>query len=62
VLFGHANGLLKGNAHLKAAEGTPMANVFLSLGRNLGLEDMDHFGDSTGEFSLSIPDTTTTTV
>jgi hypothetical protein len=58
VLFGHGNGMLKGNVHLKAADATPMANVFLTLGQNLGIEDMDHFGDSTGTFSLSTPSTT----
>ena len=58
VLFGHANGMLKGNMHLKAADATPMANVLLTLMHNLGLEDMTSFGDSTGEFSLSMPSTT----
>jgi hypothetical protein len=29
VLFGHGNGMLKGNVHLKAAADTPMANAFL---------------------------------
>jgi len=58
VLFGHANGMLKGNMHLKAADATPMANVMLTLMHNLGLEDMTSFGDSTGEFALSMPSTT----
>jgi Protein of unknown function (DUF1552) len=58
VLFGHANGMLKGNMHLKAADATPMANVLLTLMHNLGLEDMTTFGDSTGEFALSMPSTT----
>jgi hypothetical protein len=62
VLFGHANGMLKGNVHLRAADATPMANVFLTLGHNLGLDDMASFGDSTGEFSLSIPSATTAAV
>ena len=53
VLFGHANGMLKGNVHLKAADATPMANVLLTLMHNLGLENLETFGDSTGEFSLS---------
>ncbi len=53
VLFGHANGLLKGNLHLKAADATPMANVYMTLMHNMGLEDLQSFGDSTGEFSLS---------
>ena len=55
VLLGHANGALKGNLHLKADDGTPMANVMLTLLRQLGLDDMKSFGDSTGEFSLSMP-------
>jgi hypothetical protein len=58
VLFGHANGMLKGSLHLKAADATPMANVFLTLMHNLGLDDMQSFGDSTGEFALSAPSTT----
>ena len=36
VLFGHANGQLKGGVHLKAADGTPMANVMLTLLHQLG--------------------------
>jgi uncharacterized protein DUF1552 len=59
VLLGHANGALKGNAHLKAADGTPMANVMLTMLHQLGLDDMKSFGDSTSEFSLSIPAATT---
>ena len=59
VLLGHANGALKGNVHLKAADGTPMANVMLTLLHQLGLDDMKSFGDSTGEFSLSTPAGTT---
>ena len=55
VLLGHANGMLKGNTHLKAADGTPMANVMLTLMHQLGLDDIQTFGDSTGEFSLSAP-------
>jgi hypothetical protein len=58
VLFGHANGMLKGNLHLKAADATPMANVFLTLLHNLGLDDVPSFGDSTGEFALSEPSPT----
>ena len=58
-LAGHANGRLKGNLHLKAGEGTPMANVMLTLLHGLGLEDVQSFGDSTGTFDLTgIPNTT----
>jgi Protein of unknown function (DUF1552) len=58
-LAGKGNGMLQGNVHLKAADGTPMANVMLTLLHNLGLQDLQSFGDSTGEFSLSAPSTTT---
>ena len=58
VLFGKGNGMLKGNVHLKAADATPMANVFLTLMHNMGVENMQSFGDSTGEFSLSTPSLT----
>jgi uncharacterized protein DUF1552 len=53
VLFGHANGLLKGGVHIKADDDTPMANVMLTLMHRLGLDDVKTFGDSTGEFSLA---------
>ena len=52
VLFGHANGLLKGGTHLKAPDGTSMANVMLTLLHRLGLDDLPQFGDSTGEFAV----------
>jgi hypothetical protein len=52
-LAGHAGGRLRGNLHIKAAEGTPMANVFLSLLHTLGMDDMASFGDSTGNFNLT---------
>ena len=57
-LVGKGGGMLKGGLHLKAADGTPMANVFLTLAHGLGL-DLQSFGDSTGESSLnSAPETT----
>jgi len=54
IVLGGANGKLAGNTHLKAAPETPMANVMLSLLHNLGHDDLESFGDSTGEFSLSV--------
>ena len=36
-LAGHANGALKGNLHVKAADGTPMANAMLTVLHGLGL-------------------------
>ncbi|MGH7503347.1 MAG: DUF1552 domain-containing protein [Longimicrobiales bacterium] len=53
-LAGHANGYLKGNQHIKAPDGTPMADVMLSLLHGLGLDDVTSFGDSTTEFSLNV--------
>jgi hypothetical protein len=53
MLLGHGAGL-EGNLHLKAPDGTPMANAFLTLLHRLGLDDLKTFGDSTGEFALSI--------
>jgi Protein of unknown function (DUF1552) len=53
VLLGKGNGMLAGNTHIKAADGTPMANAMLSLLKHLGLEEMQSFGDSTGELSLT---------
>ncbi len=52
-LAGHANGQLEGNVHLKAADGTPMANVMLTMLHKLGLDELESFGDSTGAFDTS---------
>jgi hypothetical protein len=51
ILLGKANGQLAGNLHLKAPDGTPMANPMLSVMQMLGLNH-DTFGDSTGSFNL----------
>jgi hypothetical protein len=51
-IAGHAGGALKGNMHVKAADGTPMANAMLTVAHKLGLE-MPSFGDSTGELDLN---------
>jgi hypothetical protein len=53
ILLGHAGGALEGNLHVKAADATPMANVMLTLMHKLGLNDIQTFGDSTGEFSFA---------
>jgi hypothetical protein len=59
-LAGRAGGQLKGNLHLRAADGTPMANVFLTALHALGLDDVDTFGDSTGTVDLTgVPVSTT---
>ena len=49
---GGANAKLEGNRHLMAEDGTPMANVMLSLLRKLGHEDMESFGDSAEAFPI----------
>jgi Protein of unknown function (DUF1552) len=54
LLFGGANGALAGGVHLRAPEGTPMANVFVSLMRKIGHEDLTAFGDSTGALPLEL--------
>jgi hypothetical protein len=52
VLLGHASGALRGGEHIKAPDGTPMANVMLRLLHQLGMSDLKSFGDSTGELTL----------
>jgi hypothetical protein len=53
ITLGKANGKLPGEMHLKAPDGTPMANAMLSMLHILGLEDIQSFGDSTEVFSLT---------
>ena len=53
LLMGHGNGALEGNLHLRAPDGTPMANAFLSLMQSIGHDDLHRFGDSTSEFPLT---------
>ena len=52
--LGKANGALEGGLHIRAPKGTPMANAMLSMMHVLGHDDMDSFGDSTGEFALNL--------
>jgi hypothetical protein len=50
---GHANGRIAGNQHIKAPDGTPMANAMLSMIHAIGMEDVRTFGDSTDVLSLN---------
>jgi hypothetical protein len=50
-LAGHANGALKGKLHLRCPDGTPMANVLLTMLHKLGV-DAKSFGDSSGEIAI----------
>ena len=52
ILLGHANGSVAGNTHIKAPDGTPMANALLATMHALGLEDQKSLGDSTAPLSL----------
>ncbi|MFN7930819.1 MAG: hypothetical protein U0Y68_23420 [Blastocatellia bacterium] len=52
-LAGHAGGALKGGLHLRAARGTSLANVMLSVLHALGLNDLTRFGDSEAAFDLT---------
>ena len=52
-VVGHAGGRLKGGLHLEAADGTPMANVLLSVLQTLGVGEVTQFGDSTAAFDLN---------
>jgi hypothetical protein len=53
IVLGGANGQLDGNLHVKAPDGTPMADAMLTLMHKLGIEDVAKFGDSTGALALS---------
>ena len=59
-LAGHAGGALKGNLHMKAADGTPMANAMLSVAAHARLRDVDSFGDSTAAMDLNAAPRATT--
>jgi hypothetical protein len=61
LLAGHAGGRVKGHLHVKAADGTPMANAMLSVLHGLDV-DVPSFGDSTGALDLSRAAETTAAV
>ncbi len=50
---GHAGGRLRGGLHIRTADATPMANAMLTMAHVLGLDDLEAFGDSTGELDLN---------
>ncbi len=52
ILLGHAGGSIEGNTHIKAPDGTPMANAMLSVMHSLGMNDQKSLGDSTGPLTL----------
>jgi hypothetical protein len=50
-LAGHACGAVGGNNHIYCPDGTPMANVWLSVLRRVGVP-VEKFGDSNGEIAI----------
>jgi hypothetical protein len=59
IILGGANGkLTKGGMHVRAPDGTPMANALLTAMHKLGMSDVS-FGDST--YDLSLEDTSRST-
>ena len=50
-LAGHASGQLQGNVHVLCDDGTPMANLLVTMLHKLGV-DIDRLGDSTGEVAI----------
>ena len=51
-LAGHGGGRIKGNMHIKAPDGTPMANPLLTVLNVLGI-DSPTFGNSTAALDLN---------
>ncbi len=51
VLVGHANGQLKGNLHVRCDDGTPMANILLTMLQKLNVP-ITTFGDSNGTIAI----------
>jgi hypothetical protein len=51
LLAGHANGKVMGNNHVACADGTPMANAWLSVLHKVGI-NVETFGDSNGVLAI----------
>jgi hypothetical protein len=51
LLMGRASGAISGNNHVRTPDGTPMANVLLTIMNKLGM-NMDHIGDSAGVINI----------
>ncbi len=52
TLIGGASGQLKGGRHLKYSPDTPVSNLHLAILEKLGVNAVDHLGDSTGKLEL----------
>jgi len=51
-LCGHGGGV-RGGVHIRAANGTPLANVMLAVLHALGADDIHQFGDSGAVFAIT---------
>ena len=51
VVAGRGGGKIKANRHLKSGQGTPIANLWLSMAQAMGVS-VDSIGDSTGPLPL----------
>jgi hypothetical protein len=51
VVAGGGGGALKGNRHVRLPEGTPLANMHLTLLEKMGMP-AERLGDSTGELPI----------
>lgn len=52
VVAGRGGGAIKTNRHLKSSEGTPIANLWVSMAQVMGVK-RDSIGDSTGPLKLA---------
>jgi len=50
-LAGHANGKVQGGQHIRCKDGTPMANIMLSMAQKLNV-NVEKFGDSNGTIAI----------
>ncbi len=53
IVFAPPSSTLPGGRHVKAPNGTPLANAMLTILHALGMEDVKAFGDSEGALPLS---------
>jgi hypothetical protein len=50
-IAGHANGGIQGSQHVRCKEGTPMANVLLTVLHKVGM-NVEKIGDSNGDIAI----------
>jgi Protein of unknown function (DUF1552) len=50
-LAGHASGQIQGGQHIRSKEGTPMANILLTMAHKLNMP-LESFGDSNGVIAI----------